>query len=193
MSKKSKEPLPDLREVMLAELKGGKAGIAKWNARDLTVRVQIGKLNKHDFAKLKLNEAQLDSLNLQGTCFDEASLREARLSGSLLQKASFSRANLTEAWIHNATISDASFAGATLVKCMLADCNLRRANFRDADLTNANLSGADVTGADFSTAILTDVIFRRAKFDEKTQFPPGFAPPDDMVWKGSGPRPTSAR
>ncbi len=66
-------------------------------------------------------------------------------------------------------------------------------DFTDADLTRANLTAADLSGADFAGATLTDANLTRAKFDQNTRWPAGFAVPGEVLWKGKGGDPRLAR
>jgi uncharacterized protein YjbI with pentapeptide repeats len=178
-----------LRDTMLAELNGGAAGIAKWNARALKERMKLGKLRKHDFTNAKLAKANFDNQDLQGCCFDDADLKKANFWQTQLKGASFARADMKEAYLAGGKCSDASFEGATLTNCNLRNASFRRCNFQHADLTASDFSFSDLCGADFSTATLDGVVFMNTKFDEKTQFPPGFVPPEGLDWKGVGVRP----
>jgi uncharacterized protein YjbI with pentapeptide repeats len=178
-----------LREVMIAELSGGPAGVAKWNERSHRERGKLGKLRKHDFSSAKLTGANLESQDLEGCNFDGANLKKANLANCQLRGASFAMANLSESQLTCSKCSEASFQGATLTKCSPQRANFRRCNFRDADLSKSDFSYSDVGGADFSNAKLDGVEFLATKFDEKTVFPPGFVPPEGLVWKGVGLRP----
>jgi uncharacterized protein YjbI with pentapeptide repeats len=176
-----------LREIMLAELHGGPAGVKKWNARSDKERARLGSLRKHDFTHAKLAGVRFENQNLEGAAFDDADLRDAKFDGAQLKRASFARANLSGAWL--AASNDASFEDAVMTGCNLRAASYRRCNFRGANLTKANLSYADIGGADFTGATLTNADLSQTKFDEKTVFPAGFTPPDEMVWKGAGMRP----
>ncbi len=178
-----------LRETMIAELGAGSAGVAKWNGRSQRERGKLGKLRKHDFTNAKLAGVNLEHQDLEGCKFEGANLKKALFGNSQLKGASFAYADLSDANLAGSKSSEASFAGATLTMCDLRLANFRRANFKGADLSNSDLTLSDVCGADFSNANLDGVVFMNTKFDEKTIFPPGFVPPEGLVWKGVGPRP----
>jgi uncharacterized protein YjbI with pentapeptide repeats len=178
-----------LREEMLAELRGGSAGVKKWNARDRKERDRAGKFRRLDLSGAKLAGIEMRHLDFQGTVFDGASLRDAQLGGCQLTGASFKGANLTKAWLAATKCSDANFEGAQLGKCNLRVANFRRANFKDADLAGAEFLYSDLCGANLTGANLDGVAFDYAKFDEQTRLPTGFVPPEKMRWVGKGPDP----
>jgi uncharacterized protein YjbI with pentapeptide repeats len=181
-----------LRDQMLAELRGGLAGVKKWNARPETERRKIGKLRRLDLTGGKLAGANLETLDFEHTRFDRADLKKASFHDCPLAGASFAGADLAGAYLAGAKAAEATFEGTKLVKCNLRAASFRRCSFRGADLTKADFSFSDVRGADFTDAILDGVEFARTTFDDKTTFPPGFVPPDGLEWKGAGPRPTGA-
>ncbi len=178
-----------LREIMIAELSGGAAGVTKWNARSQKERLKLGKLRKHDFSNSKLAEIQFDGHDLEGSCFDGANLKKANFGNAQLKGTSFVKANLSASSFTCAKCPDASFEDAVLTKCDLRVASFRRCTFQNANLGNSDFAYSDLCGADFSTANLDGVAFMRTKFDEKTIFPPGFNPPDGLIWKGVGVRP----
>ncbi len=181
-----------LRETMLAEIRGGPAGVKKWKLRRARKRAQIGKLRKLDFSKAKQAGIDFEERDLQGCNFDGANLKSAKLESARLDKVSFANADLGGASLRHSHCSDASFESADLKKCILRGCTFRNANFRDADLSGCEMHYSDLRGADLSTAKVDGVNFEGDSFDEKTQFPAGFVPPEDMLWKGIGARPGSA-
>ncbi|HKB03429.1 MAG TPA: pentapeptide repeat-containing protein, partial [Gemmataceae bacterium] len=179
----------NLRDTMLAELRGGPAGVKKWNARPDADRANIGSLRRLDLTGAPLAAAILEKQDLRGAQFDRAVLRRANINTCKLQGASFAGADLTKAYFGGSKAAEVSFEGATLTRCNMPHVSLRRANFRGADLTRAILFYSDLCGADFTGAILDGTEFGRTRFDDKTVFPPGFVPPEGLVWKGPGPRP----
>jgi uncharacterized protein YjbI with pentapeptide repeats len=178
-----------LRQIMLSELEGGPAGIAKWNQRSDKERQKLGKLRKHDFAGAQLAGAKLNSQNFEGSTFEGANLTGASFGNTQLKGAIFSKADLSGANLAGCSPADASFESADLTKCNLRAANFLRCNFRNAVLSNSDFSFSDLRGADFSGTTLADVEFRGTKFDEQTIFPPGFIPPEGLEWKGKGIRP----
>lgn len=154
------------RDELVAKMR--KEGGKVWDALDYRLKDRI------DLAGVNLRGAQLDKLSMWG--------RE-------LKGANLSRSSLVEAEFWNGKLPEAVFAGANLENARFENAVLNGANFRDANLTGANLSNAKLLGADFTGATLKGTILSQAQFDAATLFPKGFSPPDDMVWKGEGPRP----
>jgi hypothetical protein len=70
-----------LREVMLAELHGGPAGVKIWNDRSDEERAKIGKLRKADFTEAKLSDAKLSGIDFHGAQFQDATMKKAHLDG----------------------------------------------------------------------------------------------------------------
>jgi uncharacterized protein YjbI with pentapeptide repeats len=167
-----------LRQTMIAELSGGAAGVAKWNARSEKERSKLGKLRKHDFKNAKLAGVDLQRQDLQGCKFDGANLKGAQLCESQLRGTTFAQADLSGANLARCKCSETSFAEAKLTKCNLRSGSFRCCNFQEADVSESDLRFADVGGADFSTATLDGVEFMMTRFDEKTVFPAGFVPPE---------------
>jgi hypothetical protein len=174
---------------MRAELSGGPARVAKWNARWQRDRLKLDKLRRQDFANAKFAGIILHGLDLEGSRFDGANLKNAEFSFSGLKGASFANADLTGADLAYARCPEASFEGAVLKKADLKEANFRHCNFRKADLSGASLAYSNVGGADFRDATLDGVQFEHTMFDEQTVFPPDFVPPEGLVWKGAGPHP----
>ena len=95
-------------------------------------------------AKLYLEEALLDAVDIQEANLPGANLRKADLQGTNLQRADISRANLEEA--------------------NLSEANLQKANLRGANLQGANLQEVNLHGADLQrTKGLTPGMLRKAK------------------------------
>jgi uncharacterized protein YjbI with pentapeptide repeats len=172
--------LARLRETMLEELRGGPAGVKKWNAHSKHERERIGPLNGLDLKGLDLAGVELSNCDLRDSRFDGANLRKASLWSSQLEGASFARADLTEAGLSSVHAAGVSFQGARLAGCRLFLAELHGANFRGADLAAAELRSASLQGADLTGARLDRVDFQRASYDAETKFPRGFIPPASM-------------
>jgi hypothetical protein len=178
----------ELRERLLKELRGGAAGIKRWNARPLAER-KAGGWRGVDFAGAALAGADLGSLDLREARLDGALLLKAWLLESRLEQASFQKAHLEEAWCAGAHLAGADFRGAALARANLRGCDCRGANFEGADLEEANLSGADLCGADLTCANLRGTVFAGTAYDEKTRLPSAYRPPLGLEWAGAGPVP----
>jgi uncharacterized protein YjbI with pentapeptide repeats len=172
--------LARLRETMLEELRGGPAGVKKWNAHSKHERERIGPLNGLDLRKLHLAGVELSNCDLRDSRFDGANLRKASLWSCQLEGASFARADLTEAGLSSVHAAGVSFQGARLAGCRLFLAELHGANLRGADLAAAELRSASLQGADLGGARLDRVDFQRASYDAATKFPRGFVPPESM-------------
>jgi uncharacterized protein YjbI with pentapeptide repeats len=184
----------DLRETMLGELRGGRAGIKKWNARSAADFKRAGNFRGVDLAGAKMDAVKLPYcggghyVDFQRADFSGASLAKAELENARCQKANFKNANLQgakldgrfqEACFENADLSKAEITGVELGKANFKNANLRDATLRFVALKGADLTGADLTGASFSSVI----------FDGDTKFPNGFKKAEGLEWKGAGPNP----
>ena len=173
-----------LRAAMLAELTGGPAGVAGWNARPFKVLREFAPLRGHDFTGADLTGVEILCLDFRRSKFDGATLIGASLGNAYLERATFIGADLTDASMYGIKAPEAMFTRATLARVELRTANLRRAGFRGADLRGANLEGAHLQGADFTGASLDQASLARAEFDEHTTFPAGFVPSAEMIRKG---------
>jgi uncharacterized protein YjbI with pentapeptide repeats len=176
-----------LRETMLKELRGGPAGVKKWNVHSKHEFEQLGPLHNLDLKGAKLDGIVIERLDLQGSNFEGASLKNAKLWSSKFKGADFTRANLQGAIFDFSDCEDTSFEGAKM-----AHCKATIAYFNQADLTRADLTGADLShtaflGTDFTGAKLGGVDFDRASYDAATKFPEGFTPPETMSRAGPPP------
>jgi uncharacterized protein YjbI with pentapeptide repeats len=154
------------RERLIADIR--KKGVEVWHAIPYQERERID-LTAIDLAGADLSRISMWNRDLRDSTFKGARLREAELWNANLQNADFSDCDLS-----NAKLQASSLQGA---------------RFLNADLTGVGLENAKLQGADFTGATVTDVRLDKAQFDEATQFPAGFTPPDSMLWKGEGVRP----
>jgi uncharacterized protein YjbI with pentapeptide repeats len=187
-----------LREELLAELRKGPQGLKKWNAGNWGANQKAGSFHAVDLGGLNLKGLYIAQLDFSEACFDRANLASATIIAANLTRASFRKANLQNAELHGGHGLEANFAEADLTGADLSSgyenpSRWRRTNFQKAKLTGANFTKADVCGADFTGAILRDVVFKRAKFDEATRFPKGFVMDRSMRWVGAGPDPRLSR
>jgi uncharacterized protein YjbI with pentapeptide repeats len=177
---------------MRAELRGGAAGVALWNARPDEERDKVGTFRGEDFSGARLDGANLRGLNFEAANFDGASLRGANLGWCRLNGASFRGADLGGARLARCKPTGADFAGARLVNCNLRAARYQRVRFRDANLEGAALDHADLGGADLTGATLKGNTFHGARYDEGTRLPAGFEPPEKLTWAGVGSAPGTA-
>ncbi|MCA9117736.1 MAG: pentapeptide repeat-containing protein, partial [Planctomycetaceae bacterium] len=180
-----------LREIQIAELRGGPAGIQSWNARSYEDRVDPGEFRRVDFSGRKMSRVNLEGVDLQGANLTGATLNFASLSCRDLKRAVFDEVRARSANFHATKLAGASFIRAGLQHARFRMSSLLRVNFQEADLRRADFLDADIKGADFTGANLTDAVFDGTKFNELTMFPAGFQLPSGLVWKGNGPDPRS--
>jgi hypothetical protein len=178
-------PKGDLREQLLAELRGGDKGVRRWNARPLKERKAVGG-DGLDLSGAALAGVDLASLPLAGARFDRARLTKAWLLEADLGRASFREADLGEAWCAGADLRGADFSGASLAHANLRGCDCRKASFQNCSLDEANLSGGNLCGVDLSSANLHGAVFTEASYDEGTRWPFSFRPPAGLLWAGRG-------
>lgn len=103
--------------------------------------------NKHRFAGVRWEGA-----DLQGVDLKEAELVGAQLVGARMSNTQFQQARLVQACLDNAYLVSANFEGAYLGDASLEGANLMRANLAGArlmgvKLQSANLKYVDLTGA----------------------------------------------
>ncbi|MCC9600280.1 pentapeptide repeat-containing protein [Stieleria sp. JC731] len=186
--KKSQAKSDQIKQDLLDEIRGGKAGVAAFNARDNQVLVdkKQNQLRNEDFSSAKLAGLSAESFDFQGSKFNSAALRKADLQWAKLKKTDFSAADLRDANLKGAVATEATFSLAKLQKANLEWCTLDKANFEGADLTGANLADASLKGTQFANAKLKDVTWEDNVFDEKTAFPNGFEIPETLKFAGIG-------
>jgi len=92
--------------------------------------------------KAAKQSANLRGAYLQDANLQSANLQSANLRGAYLQDANLRGANLWGANLRGAYLRDANLWGAYLQSADLQDANLRGANLQDAYLRGANLRGA---------------------------------------------------
>jgi uncharacterized protein YjbI with pentapeptide repeats len=213
LAEKDREQKTGLRQIhaeLLENLRGGAAGVKKWNARTQKVRARVGHFRGLDLSGQTLAKINLVGLDFQQTIFDRADLRQARLKGSDMRQSSFKEALLDGADLEWAKFNHANFTGARMVGCRLwtvknlsaatfdgadlskaklVSCNLHGLSFAGANLSDAEVSYCHLQGADLSTANLAGCKFKQVFFDEQTRFPPGFILSKAWIWKGKGPDP----
>jgi uncharacterized protein YjbI with pentapeptide repeats len=153
------------RREALSLLKGGSAGIAKWNERRLSAPGERlpslsgaslfeADLRKAKFSGANLNGANLGRSKLSGADLSRACLIEADLGEADLRGADLSEANLCRANLDRSKLSGAGLSRAFLYEADLSEADLREANLNGADLNEAKLNGADLRGAKLSGADL---------------------------------------
>ena len=161
-------------------------------------------LEKANLSFAELDYINLSNANLRNAILTEVKLIKANLIDAKLIGTDLTDANLSGADLINANLSGADLINANLTGTDLTDAklgaNLTDANLTGADLTRANLThavdginftvmkfGADLHNTDLTSATLygtnlekaqnyDTAIFKGAKYDEDTKFPPDFDP-----------------
>jgi uncharacterized protein YjbI with pentapeptide repeats/CheY-like chemotaxis protein len=127
-----------------------------------------------------LGGQNLAKANMRGADLTNANLSKAILVDADLRNCQLTSANLTEAEMAGAKVRHAELLGAQMLSCGLqgadlAGADLRGAKLTGADFAGANLLGTDVRGADLVGLNLTQKQLDRARGDNTTRLPPGFA------------------
>ncbi len=174
----------EVREKLLADLRGGAAGVKRFNEAAEADLQSAGDFRQVDLSGAKLAGVRFRSLDFQGANFQCAKLSKASSDyDANFKNANFQQADLRQAQMKG-VCEGANFEQAVLAKanfCSLRKANLRGVDLRSADLRNCLLQGADFTGADLGGAQL-----KNAHYDEGTRLPEGFTPPKEMIWDGAG-------
>ena len=124
-----------------------------------------------------LSNANLEGVNLTGTELIDAFLQDANLSQADLSYVDLSQANLSGADLDSAEMSLAKLEQANLEKASLRNAICIKTNLRQAKMREVNLRGANLQGA-----ILDNADLFGAKYDKETRFPERFTPSQDMQY-----------
>ena len=119
--------------------------------------------------KMKLGEAQLEQVTLEGAIMVGADFQRANLSEAICARVDLSGANLS-----NAKMEKADFSGSCLQKSDLSSVLSINVNFDGADLSEANLRGANLNesyllNTNFEGANLNEVTVLNAVLPEALQ------------------------
>ncbi|MBI3912360.1 MAG: pentapeptide repeat-containing protein, partial [Armatimonadetes bacterium] len=126
----------------------------------------------------RLHGVTVHGARLAGAEMSGVDVREATLYDPSLSKAG---ANLRQVVFRNADLRHknlwrANLQGASLVGADLRGADLREARLAGADLRQANLRNASLDGAHLEEARLHDADLRGARYNQSTEWPPGFDP-----------------
>lgn len=126
------------------------------------------------FIGMDLNNASIQSSELDGADFRDCFMEHVDLRGSRLRNAVLTRATLRHARLSplqftnkdgTVRLNRVDLSGADLRFCDLQDIDLRDAILMGVDLTQADLTGADLRRADFTGAILKGAKFSKTQLD----------------------------
>ena len=127
------------------------------------VNFQKSKLHNAQLQWVDLNLAHLQEADLMGAKLQHAELMEARLQNANLQNANLQNANLQGADFENADLKYADFQAANLKNAILQGANLQRVNLQYADFNwsqlkdnKTQLAAAKITVSDFIENIYLD-------------------------------------
>ena len=175
----------------LGWLRGGPAGIKKWNARRGKSETpekhwEVTDFSGADLSGIDARGVFLLAMKWRRTNWSKADLRKAKLERGDFTGADFRESQLGEIIGWNAQFERADFTGANLAKADIRDAKLPGAKLIDANLREAILDCCNLRGTDFTGADLRKGRFHHAAFNEATIWPKGFAIPDDALWHGRG-------
>ncbi|MEU1204035.1 pentapeptide repeat-containing protein [Nocardia sp. NPDC005825] len=170
-----------------------------------------GRSESIDLSNTCLARADLHSANLQNVILRNANLSLAYLDKADLRSASLVSANLSNADLGEADLRMSSIARGTMQSARLWRAKLNGVNFDSVDLQDVQFGGADLKGANFNGVDiraanlgkggklvlsdsplpdlettgdfqLRDATFSRARFNEKTNWPEGYAVPESRPY-----------
>ncbi|MEV6275056.1 pentapeptide repeat-containing protein [Nocardia sp. NPDC051832] len=152
-------------------------------------------LARADLTGASLQNVKFRDVNLSKAYLQQADMRSAQVISSNLTKVNLSEANLSLATIMGGTLENAVFLQTNLTKVTFSGVDLRKADLGTVDLAGAILFLVDLRGANLGTGFkmvwpsipLSDLetseyvsmrgaSLRSARFDEETNWPPGFQP-----------------
>lgn len=185
--KSAKQAKADLKVELAAELRGGKAGIKKFNSRKTDKHDYTEfDIRKEDFSGLSLPGVKSNHVNFQGSNFESAKLIRAKLESCNFRDCNFKNANLGSANLSWSRFTNSDLSGANLAKANLEDATLDRANLSGVDATGVKFIDGSILGSNFKDAKLKGTKWRGCAFDDQTVFPKGFTLPEEMEYKGKG-------
>lgn len=152
-----------------------------WLNKRIEIRNEIRRyqeqldLWRRDGSRTAINTIQMNIRRLI-----EHGVHNIDLSGCFLQNIDLSGLALSQSKFIEAQCFEAIFRNADLSHTVMDKANLKRADLSEADLTDASLRGtmleyadlrkANLCGADFSGAVVSNVDWREAIYDEGTRF-----------------------
>jgi uncharacterized protein YjbI with pentapeptide repeats len=144
-----------------------------------------------DFQYARLNNAQINNTSLRGAFFDDADLSGATLSTTSFAFSSFAHTKFVGTIIKGPV----NFSGVILKDIDLTGLKIEylpnippgvkldfsRAVLDGADLRNIDLTDADFSGADLRSTKLGGNNLTRVRYNETTEWPADFQPPDRYI------------
>ncbi len=124
--------------------------------------------NCRSLSSSKLDEADLNGVNLSGAPLSNTNLSGASLSNANLSGAYFGSTNLSGAFIGGTNLSNAYFNDANLSGASITVVDLSGADLEGANLSSTKLKGANLSGAKLGSANLQNVKFKCEAFRNQT-------------------------
>lgn len=119
------------------------------------VKLRNANLSGADLEGANLIGASLEGTSLEQSYLDRADLRQANLSGAFLFRAYLREADLREAYLNGTHLRDARLTGANLAQASLEGAMLDYAYLMNANLSSANLRRASLMDANLRGADLS--------------------------------------
>ncbi len=171
-----------MRELLIADLRGGAEGLKRFQARLHTENAVAKHLKQIDLSGLDLTGLSFHKSgisDLQNSNFEGANLTGARMIACDVAECNFRAATMNGANMRSAGCTLACFSHASLVQTSFRGATLACADFGSANLTGADFGYADLRGANLASANLTDVVYEQTRYDENTRWPANYVAPVD--------------
>jgi uncharacterized protein YjbI with pentapeptide repeats len=175
----------------LETLRGGAAGVKKWNAQQDVLRAKLRTWTNLELAQSKLTGLMMIGFICKGADFTGADLTRCQLNASRFPQAKLVGAKLKNASLKGTRFDEASVEGADFSSAELWSASFRQAHCKAASFAKAVMNFADLCGADLTDANLDGAVLEKASYDEHTIWPKGFTPTLEMNWKGPGASPAA--
>lgn len=146
-------------------LRGGEAGIAKWNKR---IRIPVFNKRLLEFVEKypipDLTDINLSGADLRGVDFSRVAMRGANFFGANLEDTDLSGAKLANANLSQAILNRANLTGTDLCGANLSGASFESANLINTLCKSAVFDSANLSGATFNSAALHGASFNKATF-----------------------------
>jgi hypothetical protein len=155
----------------IAKLKEGVEVWNSWRKKNPNIRPQLrgAKLQDTDLETVNLNGADLRNADLRWTRLrladiDSADLSGATLGGANLTEAQISGSNLQGAALQEAILRNANLSWTTIMNANLDEADLKYAFLDEADLSYSNLYGVSFAGAMLRETKFTESLIGTTEF-----------------------------
>lgn len=194
----------EVGKQLLELLKSGSEGVQEWN-KSSHHKKKLCDFKKSDLQGKDLTALKLDENDFKSSNFDQANLTKAFIVNSNIRSCTFRGATMHGAKLKSPNFANCDFTGADLDKatiegsysgCIFDNAKftgghiegsaLSKASFVNTDFSSARFCGCDLKGVDLSTTTLNKAEFYSCSYDAETKWPPGFAKPEGVTFRGSG-------